>query len=178
MYSLRTLLPKLSANDPSGKNHSLQFNVSDIETSRCLVWKVINDSLSKLEEEPVLTDRLIRWELGSCWIQHLQKQETCTNDTSKSPKDVKAETVVRGLGKEFKMLKKREKRAGNVDGNDEIDYRTSNFDVENSIGEVSSSEADLKKFISEEAFLRLKETGTGLHLKVSRQFPNLLMQFV
>lgn len=105
------------------------------------------------------------------WIQHLQKQETSTDHTSKSRKDDKSETVVKGLGKKFKMLKKREKMERNVDSNEEIDYRTSNLDVENSIGEVCSSEsereADLKKHISEEAFLRLKETRTDLHLKVS-----------
>lgn len=159
--------------DPSGKNLSPHSSVSDIETSRCLVRKVISVSLSKLKEEPELTDRLIRWELGSCWIQHLQKQETSTDDTFKSPKDDRSETVVKGLGKEFKMLKKREKKAGNVDSTEEIDYRTRNLDVENSIGEVSSSESrevDLKKHISEEAFLRLKETGTDLHLKVSDNF--------
>lgn len=144
--------------------------MSDFETSRCLVQKVIKDSLSKLEEEPKQTDSSIRWELGSCWIQHLQKQDTTTDDTSKSPKDDKAEAVVRGLGKEFKMLKRREKTAGSVDDNDENDYRTSNLDAGNSIGEQSNSEseskAELKKFVSEEAFLHLKETGTGLHLKV------------
>ncbi|KAL8123052.1 hypothetical protein AgCh_011144 [Apium graveolens] len=167
--SLRTLLPKLSTVETSGGSHSPHSNVSDVETSRCLVRKVIKNSLSKLEEEPKQTDRLIRWELGSCWIQHLQKQDTTTDDTSKSPKDDKAEAVVRGLGKEFKMLKKREKTAGSADDNDENDYRNSNLDAENSIGEgnnsESESEAELKKFVSEEAFLHLKETGTGLHLK-------------
>lgn len=123
--------------------------------------------MSKLEEETEQTDRLIRWELGSCWIQHLQKQDTTTDGTSKSPKVDKAEAVVRGLGKEFKMLKRREKTAGSVDDNDENDNRTGNLDVENCIEELSNSEAELKKFISEEAFLHLKETGTGLHLKVS-----------
>ncbi|WOG99273.1 hypothetical protein DCAR_0518621 [Daucus carota subsp. sativus] len=167
--SLRTLLPKSSTIEPSGGSHSPHTDVSDIETSRCLVQKVIKDSLSKLEEEPELTDRLIRWELGSCWIQHLQKKDTTTDDMSKSPTNDKAEAVVRGLGKEFKLLKRREKTAGSVDDNDENDYRSSNLDVENSIRDVSNSEyeseAELKKFVSEEAFLHLKETGTGLHLK-------------
>lgn len=174
MYSLRTLLLKSSTSDLSGNNLSPHSNVSDIETSRCLVREVIKVSLSKLEGEPVLTDRFIRWELGSCWIQHLQKQEKSTDDTSKSPKDDISETVVKGLGKKFKMLKKREKMAGSVDSNEKIDYRTSKLDVENDIGEVSSSESEseatLKKLVSEEAFLRLKETGTNLHSKVWDNF--------
>ncbi|WOH05523.1 hypothetical protein DCAR_0624940 [Daucus carota subsp. sativus] len=169
IYSLRTLLPKSSTTDPSGKNPSRHLNVSDIGTSRYLVRKVIKVSLSKLKEEPVQTDRLIRWELGSSWIQHLKKQETFTDDTYKAPKDDTSDTVVRGLGKEFKMLKKREKMAGSVDSYEQNYNRTSNLDAENSTEEVSSSESesevDLKKFISEEAFLRLKESGTGLHLK-------------
>lgn len=174
MYSLRTLLPKSSTTDPSGKNPSRHLNVSDIGTSRYLVRKVIKVSLSKLKEEPVQTDRLIRWELGSSWIQHLKKQETFTDDTYKAPKDDTSDTVVRGLGKELKMLKKREKMAGSVDSYEQNYNRTSNLDAENSTEEVSSSESesevDLKKFISEEAFLRLKESGTGLHLKVSDNF--------
>ncbi|KAI3788936.1 hypothetical protein L2E82_01719 [Cichorium intybus] len=54
------------------------------------------------------------------------RQETPSGDDS--PNEDKAETVVKGLGKQFKMLKNREKK-------------------------------------SEEAFLRLKESGTNLHLK-------------
>lgn len=168
-YSLRRiLLPK-----SFGGSQSPQSNVADLEISRCLVRRVIKDSMSKLEKKSEGSERLIRWELGSCWVQHLQKQETPTDDSSKSPKGDKAETVVRGLGKQFKMLKKREKMADSVDDSEEIDFRTTSLNVENSIGELSNSElkseAELKKFISEEAFLRLKETRIGLHLKVSHK---------
>lgn len=169
LNSLRILLPKSCTTASSGGSHSPHSNVFDIETSRCLVHKVIKDSLSKLEDKPEGSDTLIRWELGSCWVQHLQKQETPADDTSKNPKEDKAETVVRGLGKEFKMLKKREKMSGCVDDNEEIDFKTSSLNVEQCIGEPgnneSISEAELKNFITEEAFLRLKESGTCLHLK-------------
>ncbi|KAF2323167.1 hypothetical protein GH714_033806 [Hevea brasiliensis] len=83
----------------------------DSEASRCLVRQVIRESLTKLDEMPVASERSIRWELGSCWMQHLQKQETPSDTDSKhSEEDTETEHAVKGLGKEFKFLKKRDKK--------------------------------------------------------------------
>ncbi|PSR89332.1 Protein TSS like [Actinidia chinensis var. chinensis] len=160
--SLRVLLRESS--------HS---ELDDVETSKFRARSVIEESLRKLEEKPAASESPIRWELGSCWVQHLQKLETPGDDSSKSSQaDSKADLEVKGLGKQFKMLKKRETKissVNNVDDNEENDSRASSLYVGMSTGELNSGESDteagLKKFISEESFLRLKETGTGLHLK-------------
>ncbi|KAA8541942.1 hypothetical protein F0562_023094 [Nyssa sinensis] len=170
--SLRVLLHESCSAELSGGCQSPQTNLGDLETSRCLVRRVIKGSLTKLEEKPAVSERSVRWELGSCWVQHLQKQEASTDNSSKSPEDDKAEPVVKGLGKLFKMLKQREKKpssASSIDDNDKNDSRPSSLNVGNHMGELNNSkcnsEAELNKLIPEEAFLRLKETGTGLHLK-------------
>ncbi|KAL5575770.1 hypothetical protein UlMin_017469, partial [Ulmus minor] len=168
--SLRFLLQK-STGESLG---SSQCELDSSETSRCLVQSVIKESLKKLEEKTKFSDRPFRWELGSCWVHHLQKQENQIDGHSKNcgeNKEAEAEPAVKGLGKQFKLLKKREKKSGS---------ESNAFDQEESTassicqleglekGEPNnelSSEAELKKLISEDAYLRLKETGTGLHLK-------------
>ena len=142
--------------------------------SRCLVRRVVKQSLKKLKEMSIDSKRSIRWELGSCWVQHLQKQESPTGNKSKSPDDDNgAEHSVKGLGKQFKFLKKREKKENCVSSTDkeENGSRPGNLNSEADLGELSNGElkgiAELEKLISEDAFLSLKETGTGLHLKVS-----------
>lgn len=129
-----------------------------------MVRKVIKESLSKLEEEATTSKKSIRWELGSCWLQHLQKQESEPDSKSKSPGEVKeSEPAVKGLGKQFKLLKKREKKQTTVE-NEEEDKLCTN-DRPNTKTETNGEE-DLEKLISKQALSRLKESGTGLHLKV------------
>lgn len=143
----------------------------------CLARGVIKESLKKLEDKPDKSERSIRWELGSCWVQHLQKQETKTENNSKNPgNDNDAESAIKGLGKKFKLLKKREKKTGdesNTYNMEELDVSSSShvgLDKEELNNGKFSSQADLKELLSEDAFLRLKETGTDLHLKVSESF--------
>ena len=70
-------------------------------------------------------------------------------------------------------MKKREKKENCASSTDkeESDSRPGNLNSETDLGELSNGElkgvAELEKLISEDAFLSLKETGTGLHLKVS-----------
>lgn len=63
--------------------------------------------MCKLQEKTAISERPIRWELGSCWIQHLKTSED--TNSSRSPQNDKAEAVVKGLRKQFKMQKKRER---------------------------------------------------------------------
>jgi protein TIF31 len=171
--SLRLLLHESCTAELSGRGQSPQSKSDDLETSRCMVHRVVEESLRNLDEKPVASEKSIRWELGSCWIQHLQKQETPTDNISKNSEgDSKADLEVKGLGKQFKMLKKREKKlngVSNIDDDEESDSETSNLNVGSSMGDLnngeSNNEAELKKVLSEESFLHLKETGTGLHLK-------------
>lgn len=61
-------------------------------------------------ENPVnISTRPLRWELGSSWVQHLEKQEGSIKNSSKDSVDGDADQVVKGLGKQFKSLKKRGK---------------------------------------------------------------------
>ncbi|XP_050383818.1 protein REDUCED CHLOROPLAST COVERAGE 3 [Argentina anserina] len=168
--SLRVLLQKFNT---ESVNHA---KLDGLETSECLVRRVIKESLTKLEDEPVNSERSIRWELGSCWLQHLLKQETpVKNSESVLDENEVAEPVVKGLGKQFKFLKKREKKTSTEAGAyDDEDIEASSFslngepdklELDNGESHEISNEAELKTLISEEAYLRLKETGTDLHLK-------------
>ncbi|XWS20462.1 hypothetical protein CRYUN_Cryun31cG0103400 [Craigia yunnanensis] len=175
--SLRVLLHKSCTAELTGGSQSHQSNLNDSEASRCLVQRVIKESLTKLEEKSVAPERSIRWELGSCWVQYLQKQETSTDTTSKGlANDHEAESAVKGLGKQFKFLKKRDKKPSNVSSTidkEENDSESCSMDVKSNLGLQSSgesrSEMELKNLISEEAFSRLEESGTGLHLKSANE---------
>ncbi|KAL2479074.1 Tetratricopeptide repeat (TPR)-like superfamily protein [Forsythia ovata] len=164
--SLRLMLHEPCAK-LSGGGQSLQSDLRDVETSRCLVQKLLEDSLRKLENSAAVTEGCIRWELGSCWVQHLQKLESPADDNSGGRKDdKKTEPVVKGLGQQFKMLKKREKKLTSATGKDEEnDAGVSNLNMESNTAELKNCEAELLKYVPQEAFVRLKETGIGLHTK-------------
>ena len=170
---MRVLLHKSGAESLEGTLSSLS-NSNDLDASKVLVRKVVQECMEKIKEEPSASERSIRWELGSCWIQHLQKQETSTDNSSKNKEDSNdLEQAVKGLGKQFKFLKRREKKSNNLDGADsreQNDSRLANMNdvadkVEPNNDDLSNSN-ELEKLLSEEAFLRLKESGTGLHTKV------------
>lgn len=166
--------------ESSVRGHTLRSDLMDVGTSRCLVQKVIKDSLTKLDDNPAIAESCIRWELGSCWVQHLQKQETPGVNNSASHKDGNdVEPVVKGLGKQFKMLKKREKKIPGANGKDEEQNAgSSSLNMENNTGDrkICGSNCELLKYVPEEAFLRLKDTGIGLHTKVL--FSLILLRFV
>ncbi|KAK6120470.1 hypothetical protein DH2020_045780 [Rehmannia glutinosa] len=178
--SLRVMLHKPCA-ESSVRGQTLQCELTDDGTSRCLVQKVLKDSLTNLEDNTAITESCMRWELGSCWLQHVQKQETPADNSSGSPKDDnKVEPVVKGLGKQFKMLKKRDKKLPIASGKDEECHAgSSSLNVENNTGEIKNSESDfeLLKYIPEEAFLRLKETGTGLHTKSADELVKMAHEY-
>ena len=170
---MRLLLHK-SVDEPSEGNLSFPSNLDDLDGSMYLVRKVVQECLEMIKQEPGISKRSIRWELGSCWMQHLQKQENSTDNSSKSKDDGKdVEQAVKGLGKQFKFLKRREKKPSNLDGTDsseQNDSRPGNVNVGTDkvapYNDESTSSADLEKLLSNDAFFRLKESGTGLQLKV------------
>lgn len=170
---MRLLLHKYGAEPTEGR--SSQSNLDDLDSCRNLVRKVVKESLEKINEEPVVSERSIRWELGSCLVQHLQKQETSTDKSSKKNGGNEVEQPVKGLGKQFKFLKRREKKPSNQDSKDfreQNDSRPGNAGIDKTGANNSdvSSSAELEGLLSEEAFLRLKESGTSLHLKVRETF--------
>ncbi|XP_077214397.1 protein REDUCED CHLOROPLAST COVERAGE 3-like [Tasmannia lanceolata] len=161
--SLRVLLHKSCCTESyvGGGQHSPSHS-DELKAARSLVRRVLSDSLTKLQETPAITERTIRWELGACWVQHLQKQETSTStDCKSSGEGTNFEPAIKGLGKQFELLKKIKKKKDTNSGNSD----TGNGDsLKLNEGECDS-EAAIQKFLSEEAFLRLKGSGTGLHQK-------------
>lgn len=165
--SLRVQLHRSYNVGKSGENQPSQLDSDDLESFRCTVQELVKINLTKLEEKRVSSVRPIRWELGSCWVQHLQKKENevcgkpATNDET--------ELSVKGLGNKFKVLKSKTKKSDNISTMKEEDIRLHKLNGEADLGQKSIDkhfETELKELISEEAFYRLKETGTGLHLKV------------
>lgn len=158
---MRALLHKSGVDSSEGTLTSLS-NFDDLDASKDLVRKVVEESIEKIKEEPSVSKRSIRWELGSSWMQHLQKQENSTDGSSNNNKDGSdVEPAVKGLGKQFKLLKKREKKPSDINGADSVEQ---NNDEPNN--DEPSSLNELETLLSPEAFLRLKESGSGLHLKV------------
>ncbi|KAL9254398.1 REDUCED CHLOROPLAST COVERAGE 3-like protein, partial [Drosera capensis] len=168
--SLRILLHKEHSAEPSVEHLSLTSIEDNLESTwRSKVKTTIQDSMTVLQEEsPVDAELPIRWELASCWVQHLQKQDS-SPDISPKEAGNEAEPVVKGLGKEFKLLKKRGKISSTTGGPEgDSQTRTQNVDVRDhediKIKGIGDG-IELQMLLSEEAFSRLKETGTGLHLK-------------
>ncbi|KAK9100607.1 hypothetical protein Scep_024037 [Stephania cephalantha] len=168
LNSLRVLLHKSCDNESSVEDQSSINGVDDTEagyTGRTIVRRILEDSLARLEEELVVAEKSIRWELGSCLVQHLQKPETSQNNSSKeSGVENKAEPAVKGLGSQLKLLKKRERGTGTISS--EASEETANSKIDSCCKRADcNAESELKKMITEEDYLRLEETKTGLHQK-------------
>lgn len=168
-------------------NHSEGIKQEETASAQVLVENVVKASLAKLEEEEIDHDIFVRWELGACWIQHLQDQKNAEKDKKQAGgKDkkqtnemVRTETKVEGLGKPLKFLRDPKKKS---DVNDEntllvdgkspegiigLETQRTISSSRESLGETKSSEKELlKDLLSDVAFARLKESETGLHQKV------------
>ncbi|KAK9101728.1 hypothetical protein Sjap_018982 [Stephania japonica] len=166
--SLRMLLHKLSIQS-TGIQRSQSASSEDSRSSRTLVRNVLEDSWEKLQKEATKQRTSIRWELGACWVQHLQNQ--VAGMTEPKQNETKVEQTVKGLGKQGGLLKEIKKKAdGKISKSEFGKDNTANgsdlgkkFDTAE--GKELEKEALLSKLLSEAAFLRLKESETGLHLK-------------
>lgn len=168
--SLRMLLHNTST--PQSSCLVQRANIADVEdlrTSRSLVRKVLGESLLRLQGEGTKQEKSIRWELGACWVQHLQNQGSGKTD-SKKGEEAKVEPAVKGLGKHGGLLKDIKKK---------LDDRTSKpeqrMEAESNGPVVDKKELEKldeakemmwKELLPEASYLRLKESETGLHLKV------------
>ncbi|GLJ15752.1 hypothetical protein SUGI_0259240 [Cryptomeria japonica] len=182
--SLRTLLhkgaPRVQSN--SAMHQCNGSESEDMQSARTLVQKVLEDSLLKLQEEQTDHRRFIRWELGACWVQHLQNQPTSEKNETKSSEESKNEPVIKGLGKHglLKEIKKKttddKNNKAESDKIKSLDISAGN-EIENKrqVTEIAcdreaqkeeiENELPLKKLLPEAAFMRLKESETGLHCK-------------
>ncbi|XP_015955184.1 protein REDUCED CHLOROPLAST COVERAGE 2 [Arachis duranensis] len=173
--SLRMLLHKSST--PQLSNTTQRLQSTDNENSRSavsLVKKVLEQSLHKLTEEPTRYNKSIRWELGACWVQHLQNQATGKTETKKT-EEVKLDPAVKGLGKQGGLLKELKKKIDNrhstVEHGNDIStcngVDTNKLDASQQHLEKQDEEKETiwRKLLSDAAYTRLKESKTGLHRK-------------
>ncbi|XP_076943593.1 protein REDUCED CHLOROPLAST COVERAGE 2-like [Bidens hawaiensis] len=153
--SLRMLLHKSSTSSPSGSD--------DLHSAKILVNKVLEESLQKLEEEGSKNTKSIRWELGACWVQHLQNQASGKSD-SKNTAEAKSESAVKGLGKG--LLKEIKKKSDDKSSKVEQEVATNSNSEYSGNKELDEEKEKMwRKLVSEAAYLQLKESETGLHLK-------------
>nr|XP_016452281.1 PREDICTED: protein TSS isoform X2 [Nicotiana tabacum] len=161
--SLRMLLHKSSTPQSSSQVHKLHgADVEDVVAAKSLVSQVLGESLHKLQEEESKQLKSIRWELGACWVQHLQNQASGKAE-SKKAEEAKVEPAVKGLGKHGGLLKDIKKKSDDKISGKEV----SSSDTNKKELEKQDEETEIlwKKVLPEAAYLRLKESETGLHLK-------------
>lgn len=162
-----------------GNLHS--SNHEELSSAQAFVEKLLKKNLVKLEEEETECSASMRWELGACWIQHLQdqsndekdKKQAGEKDRKQTGEKTKSEPRVEGLGKPLKILKNLKKKP---DADEEkasaVDRRSSNEMlgerqcVNLSLVEHQAESRELKDMLPESAYARLKESKTGLHMKV------------
>ncbi|KAK6944315.1 hypothetical protein RJ641_025417 [Dillenia turbinata] len=176
LITLRMLLHKPSALPSSAAVQRLHgADSEDLRPNRVLVRKVLGESLLKLQGEATKQTRSIRWELGACWVQHLQNQASGKTD-SKKTEEAKVEPAVKGLGKQGGLLKeikkKIEDKNSKGDGkdvsmaNNDDNKKSDTFNLKELGKQDEETEKVWKNLLPEAAYLRLKESETGLHLKI------------
>ncbi|KAH7864040.1 hypothetical protein Vadar_024934 [Vaccinium darrowii] len=161
----------------------------ELNSSRAFVETLLEKSLAKLQEEELEGDIFVRWELGACWIQHLQDQKNTEKDKKTSSEKPKKEMKVEGLGTPLKSLNSKK----NLDGsNMKLQLENSksaaivNGEAENTVSlslqaqlETTANENELvlKSLLSDAAFTRLKESETGLHRKSVQELIDLSQRY-
>ncbi|XP_064984997.1 protein REDUCED CHLOROPLAST COVERAGE 1-like [Musa acuminata AAA Group] len=196
--SLRMLLHK--NHTPREKrlyNHLHSSRHEELSAAKKIVEKLLKDSLVKLEEEEAECNVSVRWELGACWIQHLQDQNNGEKDKKQaSEKDkkqittkTKSEIRVEGLGKPLKILKNPKKKP---DSDEEktltIDRKSSDemHEKQNTKLPIKEPKAEsketensykLKDLLPEPVYTRLLESNTGLHLKSPQELTEMAMRY-
>ncbi|CAA7408604.1 unnamed protein product [Spirodela intermedia] len=196
--SLRLLLHKKHSEHNRGSSNSQSSKYEDIRLAHAFVEGVLTESLTKLETEKVNQDSFMRWELGACWIQHLQdqkngdkdKKQTGEKDRKQNAEKIGLESKVEGLGKPLRFLKNSKKKLQSDEGKDLSMASSSDQCV---IGEMQNvhlhgagspsetsayeNEQELKKLLSEAAFIRLKESETGLHQKSLQELTEMAQKY-
>ncbi|KAL9151085.1 hypothetical protein ABFS82_11G030600 [Erythranthe guttata] len=170
--SLRILLHKSTTPAPQSSipvQRIANVDIEESQTSRPLVRQVLGESLLRIEEEESKPTTSVRWELGACWVQHLQNQATVEKESKKN-EESKVEPAVKGLGKHGGLLKDLKKKKPDdqskndsnkeLSGGNSSDAKKKELDKKDKENEIM-----WRKLCPEAAYLRLKESETGLHLK-------------
>ena len=184
-FSLRLLLNTAQSENSRPVTHMQMFESEELGASCAFVERLIKESFSKLEKEELGLDNFIRWELGACWIQHLQDQNNTEKDKKPSLDKAKNEMKVEGLGKPLRALKNNKNKSDLsnpkvASENSKTLLACVNGESESALlplvesqheSTAAENELVLKGILSEAAFTQLKESGTGLHCKVFSSKP-------
>ncbi|XP_024966841.1 protein TSS-like [Cynara cardunculus var. scolymus] len=172
--SLRMLLHKSSTTTLSSiaAQRVQVADVEDMHSANIVVRKVLEESLQKIQAEVSKATKSIRWELGACWVQHLQSQDSGKPDYKKA-EEAKVEPDVKGLGKGLlKGIKKKSEDKINkteeevsTSNNTDMINKLDNHGKEETIKMDEEKEMLWRKLLPEAAYMHLKESDTGLHLK-------------
>jgi protein TIF31 len=182
-FSLRMLLSEAnSAGEKKISNLLQNHRQEELIAAQSFVENLLKESLQKLEEENTEKQSFMRWELGACWVQHLQDQKNSDKDKKQGGEKEKKktadkslkETKVEGLGKPLKALKNSKNSVDTADKNlsegtsllESQKYKPSDVELPHGESSASENESLLKNLLPEAAFTRLKESETGLHQKV------------
>lgn len=169
---------KATAEQSKCSPQSQALECEELNSSHSFVEGLLEGSLHKLQEERIEGENYVRWELGACWVQHLQDQKKTEKDKKSSSTDkTKNEMKVEGLGTPLKSLKSKKKTSDGETQNGNLNFSTDNINVEREKTtlpsetsqvetEVDENELMLNKLLPDSAFMRLKESETGLHQKV------------
>lgn len=182
---MRLLLHKTPSEHGKQSLHLQTLEHEELIASQASVERLLEESLANLEGEELEQDYFVRWELGACWIQHLQDQKNAEKDkkpsTEKGKKlSTETEMKVEGLGTPLRSLKNNRKKLD--ESNMKMQSEISRSQLDGVIGKVEDAtsaameshleinakdnELALQRLLSDTAFARLKESDTGLHCKV------------
>ncbi|XP_059651235.1 protein REDUCED CHLOROPLAST COVERAGE 1 [Cornus florida] len=190
--SLRFLLHKRAASEHNKAiPNSQALECEELSSSRAFVERLLEESLAKLQEEEVQGDTFVRWELGACWIQHLQDQNNTEKDKKLSNEKAKKEMKVEGLGTSLRSLKNSKKNSDGSSTKLQSENSKSlpdgvSVEVENTVlpstevqleSNGDENEVTLRRLLSDAAFTRLKESETGLHRKSLQELIDLSQKY-
>ncbi|KAK1322535.1 Clustered mitochondria protein [Acorus calamus] len=194
--SLRMLLHKGPTSENGKAINSKGSEHEQIEVAEGFVKRVLEESLKKLQKEEPSQDAFTRWELGACWIQHLQDQSTAEKDKKQSGnkekkqsgQKIKNDSKVEGLGKPLRILKNAKAKSNgknsemvSEDGRSphEAGCEDDKSPSMESPGATKATENELilKQLLPDAAFVRLKESGTGLHCKSLQELKEMSQKY-
>ncbi|KZV15077.1 clustered mitochondria protein [Dorcoceras hygrometricum] len=189
--SLRLLLHENEIRKQNKLSQNSLLKCDDVYSSQAFVERILDESLSKLQEEETHTDAFVRWELGACWVQHIQDQKKTEKEKNTAHDKTKNELKVEGLGTPLKSLKSKKKTSDKSiavlqtenfkSTADEVKYeseKTVKIVAESQFGpETPESELVLQTLLSNAAFSRLKESETGLHTKSVQELAELSQKY-
>ncbi|KAG6393180.1 hypothetical protein SASPL_147416 [Salvia splendens] len=189
--SLRLLLHEnVTTEQNKASAHSRTLESEQLESSQAFVERLLQESLEELRQEEHDLDAFVRWELGACWIQHLQDQKKTEKEKKPPSEKTKNEMKVEGLGTPLKSLRNRKKTLdGNTADQQNENLKSSADEVKDEVEKAlnviesqldngaSENEVMLKSMLSDAAFSRLKESETELHSKSLHELIELSQKY-